>query len=101
MQGLEEHERVIMGTDLNGHVGSGSDVIRRVRGVHGIGERSPEGESIVDFAMSFDMAIMNTFFKKKGDHLITYDSGGRCSQISFTDTFFTKDQGCWKLRIVN
>ena len=83
MQELEENERVIVGADLNGHVGSGNDVIGRVHGGHGIGERNPEGESIVDFALSFDMAIVNTFFKKKREHLITYRSGGRCSQIDY------------------
>ena len=83
MQELEEHERVIVGADLNGHVGSRNDVIGWVHGGHGIGERNAEGESIIDFAMSFDMAIVNTFFKKKREHLITYKSGGRCSQIDY------------------
>ena len=83
MQELEEHERVIVGADLNGHVGSENYVIGRVHGGHGIGERNPEGESIVDFAMSFDMAIVNTYFTKKREHLITYKSGGICSQIDY------------------
>ena len=83
MQEQEEHERVVVGADLNGHVGSENEVIGRVHGGHGIGERNAEGESIVDFAMSFDMAIVNTFFKKKREHLITYRSGGRSSQIDY------------------
>ena len=56
-------------------------MIGRVHGGHGIGERNAEGESIVDFAMSFDMAIVNTFFKNKREHRITCRSGGRSSQI--------------------
>ncbi|XP_064121731.1 uncharacterized protein LOC135226218 [Macrobrachium nipponense] len=80
MQELEEHERVIMGADLNGHVGSENGAVGRVHGGHGIGERNPEGESVVDFAVSFDMAIVNTFVKKKREHLITYRRVGRCSQ---------------------
>ena len=83
MQELEENERVIVGADLNGHVGIGNDVIERVHGGHGIGERNSEGESIVDFALSFDMAIVNTFFTKKREHLVTYRSGGRYSQIDY------------------
>lgn len=83
MQELEEHERVIVGADLNGHVGSENEAIGRVHGGHGIGERNPEGESVVDFAVSFDMAIVNTFFEKKREHLITYRSGGRFSQIDY------------------
>ncbi|XP_068210786.1 craniofacial development protein 2-like [Palaemon carinicauda] len=75
MQELEEHERVIVGADLNGHVGSENEEIGGVHGAYGIGERDPERESVVDFAVSFDMAIVNTFFKKKREHLITCRSG--------------------------
>ncbi|XP_068240235.1 craniofacial development protein 2-like [Palaemon carinicauda] len=81
IQELEEHERVILGADENGHVGSENEVIGRLHRGHGIGERNPEGESVVDFAVSFDLAIVNTFFKKKMEHLITYRCLGRCSQI--------------------
>ena len=83
MQELEEHERVIVGADLNGHVGNENNVIGRVHGGCGIGERNPEGEHIIDFALSFDMAIVNTYFRKKQEHLITYKSGGRYSQIDY------------------
>ena len=83
MQEQEEHERVIVGADLKGHVGNENEVIGRVHGGHGIGERKAEGETIVDFAMSFDMAIVNTFFTKKREHMITYRSGGRSSQIDY------------------
>ncbi|XP_064122510.1 uncharacterized protein LOC135226731 [Macrobrachium nipponense] len=74
MQELEEHERVIVGADLNGHVGSENAAIGQMHGGHGIGERNPEGESVVDLAVSYDMAIVNIFFKKKREHLLTYRS---------------------------
>ncbi|XP_064085375.1 uncharacterized protein LOC135200698 [Macrobrachium nipponense] len=82
-QELEEQERIVVGADFNGHVGNKNDIIEHVHGGQGIGERSPEGGSTVDFTMSFDMAIVNTFFKKKREHLITYMSGGRCTQIDY------------------
>ncbi|XP_068215882.1 uncharacterized protein [Palaemon carinicauda] len=74
---------VIVGADLDGHVRSWNEAIGRVHGGHGIGERNPEGESVGDFTVSFDMTIVNTFFKKKREPLITYRSGGRCSQIDY------------------
>ena len=83
MQVLGEHERVVVGADMNGHVGRENDVIGRVHGGHGVGERNLEGESIVDFAMATDLAIVNTFFRKKREHQITYRSGGRSSQIDY------------------
>ncbi|XP_068240017.1 craniofacial development protein 2-like [Palaemon carinicauda] len=57
-QELEEQERVIVRADLNGHVGSENESICRVHGGHGIGDRNPEEESVVDFAVSFDIIII-------------------------------------------
>ena len=64
-------------------MGGDNEAVRRVHGGHGHGDRNLEGERIVDFAVSFDMAIVNTFFKKKSEHQITYKSGGRASQIDY------------------
>ena len=35
---------------------------------------------------SLDLALVNTFFNKKEEHLITYNSGGNSSQIDFVMT---------------
>ena len=42
-------------------------------------DRNDEGEKIVDTAMAFDLA---TFFEKKVNQFVTYNSGGRESQTS-------------------
>ena len=78
---IPDEERVVLGGDLNGHIGTDRRVISRIHGGLGMGERNEEGESIVDFAMAFDMALMNTFFMKKD--YVTYRSGGSESQIDF------------------
>lgn len=83
MQEMEDNERVVIGADLNGHVGRENEAVKRIHGGHGCEGRNPEGESIIDFAVAFDMAVVNTFFKKKIEHLITYKSGGRYSQIDY------------------
>ena len=31
----------------------------------------------VDFAKSMDLAAVNTYFKKKDEHRVTYKSGGK------------------------
>ncbi|KAK3856231.1 hypothetical protein Pcinc_037429 [Petrolisthes cinctipes] len=46
-----------------------------------MGVRNQEGESVVDFAVAFDMAILNTFFTKSSYR--TYRNGPRESQIDF------------------
>ena len=48
-----------------------------------MGEKNEEGEMLTDFAMAFGLSIVNTFFEKRPNHLVTYKSGGRESQIDF------------------
>ena len=78
-----DDERVIVGGDLNGHIGRSRDGIERIHGGWGMRDRNDEGEKIVDTAMAFDLAIVNTFFEKKVNQFVTYNSGGRESQIDF------------------
>jgi len=80
---VAEDERCVIGGDLNGHVGRGSDVISRVHGGMCYGEGNEDGERVIDFAISNDMVISNTIFTKRQEHLITYKSGGRASQIDY------------------
>ena len=58
-------------------------MIDRIHGGYGYDERNAEGERIIDFAVSSDMALENTFFTKRQEHLVTYKSGGRSSQIAY------------------
>ena len=75
-------ERVIVGGDINGHIGRSRWGIERIHGGWDMGDRNDEGEKIVD-TMAFELAIVNTFFEKKVDQFVTYNSGGRESQIHF------------------
>ena len=81
MTSVPAEERVLVGGDLNGHIGTSNRVISRIHGGLGMGDRNEEGETIIDFALAFDMALVNTFFTKK--EYVTYRSGGKESQIDF------------------
>ncbi|XP_068228009.1 uncharacterized protein [Palaemon carinicauda] len=74
-------ERVIIGGDLNGHLAISRERIERVHGGCGVGERNDGEESVIDGALAFDLAMINTFSEKKINRLIFYSSGGRESQI--------------------
>ena len=37
----------------------------------------------MDFATAYQMRLMNTYYTKRDNHLVTYNSGGRRSQIDF------------------
>ena len=79
-----DDERVIVGGDLNGYIGRRSrDGIERIHGGWGMRDMNDEGEKIVDTAIAFDLAIVNTFFEKKVNQFVMYNSGGRESQIDF------------------
>ena len=47
------------------------------------GEMNEEGRVILQCAQMFDLAICNTFFNKKDEHLITYRSGNAASVIDY------------------
>ena len=74
-------ERLVIGGDMNGHVGRNREGIERIHGGWGVGGRNAEGERVVDCAVSFDLAVVNTWFKKDHSQYITYKSGGNESQI--------------------
>ena len=77
-----QEQREVIGADLNGHVGEGNTGDERVMGRYGVRERNEEGQRIVDFAKKMDMAVLNTYFKKK-EQIMTYQSGGRCTQVDY------------------
>ncbi len=76
-------EYVILGDDLNGHVGSGNDGYTRCHGGHGLGVQNNHGSCILDCAETHDLAVTNTYFKKRDTHLATYTSGGHATQIDY------------------
>ena len=38
---------------------------------------------VVDFRKKKDLAIVNTYFKKKDEHRVTYKSGGKSTQVDY------------------
>lgn len=69
--------------DLHGHAGRARDGYGNAHGGYGYGNMNPEGRSILEFAQSEGMAIVNTWPKKRGQHLTLYSSGGKATQIDY------------------
>lgn len=76
-------EKLFIGGDLNGHVGTSNTGFEGVHGGFGYGIRNQEGEDVLSFALAYDMIVANTLFKKRESHLVTFSSGQHCSQIDF------------------
>ena len=52
-------------------------------GRFGIQDRNTEGQMVVDFAKRMEMAVVNTFFQKRQEHRVTYESGVRSTQVDY------------------
>ena len=79
----QSDQRLIIGGDLNGHIGAAADGYAGVHGGFGFGVRNDEGRSILEFATAHDLVVANSFFKKRDVHLITFQSGGHNTQIDY------------------
>jgi hypothetical protein len=76
-------EKLFIGGDLNGHVGSTRVGFDGVHGGFGYESKNQEGDGILNFALAYDLIVTNTVFRKSVSHLVTFSSGQHCSQIDF------------------
>ena len=77
MRNIKPEEEIIIGAYLNGHVGRDRSGFEQEHGGHSFGDRNEEGEDVLRFAQAYNLGIVNTFFQKQEQHLITYKSGNR------------------------
>ena len=72
-------EQLFVCGDWNGHIGSQSTGFEEVHDGQAIGK----GERVLEFAIANELVVGNTWFKKKSEHLVTYQSGNASTQIDF------------------
>ena len=77
IESVSKEERIVLGADLNGHVGEGNIGDGDIMGMYGAGTRNKEGSMVVDFE------IVNTYFKKKDEHRVMYKIGGKSAQVDY------------------
>lgn len=100
LRGVSNNEKLFIGGDLNGHVGTTSGGFEGVHGGYGYGERNQEGENILNFALAYDLMIANTFFRKRQSHLVTFSSGQKSSQIDFVLTRREDRRTCIDCKVI-
>jgi len=83
---IKESEEIIIGGDLNGHVGKESDGYGGVHGGQGYGVRNA-GERILEFCEAAEMIVCNTQFRKADSKLISYSSGGSNTTVDYLMTW--------------
>lgn len=80
---VNKGEELVIGGDLNGHVGNSKDGYDEVHGGFGYGSKNEEGERILDFCEATEMRIVNTWFQKEETKMVTYESGEYKSTIDY------------------
>ena len=83
IESISKEERIVLGADLNGHVGKGNIGDEEIMGRYGAETRNKERSMVVDFGEKIDLAIANTYFKKKDEHRETYKSGEKSTQVDY------------------
>ena len=74
-------EQLFVCGDWNRHIGSQSTGFEEVHGGQAIGKRNTEGERVLEFLFDNQLVVGNAWFKKKLEHLVTYQSGNAATQI--------------------
>ena len=72
IESVSKQERIVLGEDLNGHANEGNIRDEEVMRRYGAGTRNKERSMVVDFAKRMDLAVVNTYFKKKDQKRVTY-----------------------------
>ena len=87
MDGLIEsvlkQKRIVLGADRNRHTSEGNIGDEEVMGRYGAGTRKKEGSMVVDLDKNMNLAIVNTYFKKKDEQKVTYKSGKKSTQVDY------------------
>ncbi|XP_009600011.2 uncharacterized protein [Nicotiana tomentosiformis] len=89
-------ERLFIGGDFSGHIGSTAGGYGEVHGGFSFGERNGGGTLMLDFAKAFGLVIANSSFPKREEHLVTFQNTVAKTQIDYLllrkcDRGFCKD----------
>ncbi|XP_019258340.1 PREDICTED: craniofacial development protein 2-like [Nicotiana attenuata] len=83
LRSIPSVERLFIGGDFNGHIGSTADGYGELHGGFGFGDRNAGGTSLLDFARAFELVISNSSFPKREDQLVTFQSIVVKTQIDY------------------
>jgi hypothetical protein len=98
---MSSSEKLFIGGDLNGHIGTIRGGFERVHGGFEYDEHNQEGEKILNFTITYDLMVANIFFRKKKSYLITFNSGQHSSQIDFVLTRREEIPNCMDCKVIS
>ena len=83
IKSISKQERIILGADLNGHVGEGNIGNEEIMRRYGDETRNKEGSIVVEYEKTMELAVVNTYFKKKDKYRVTYKSGEKSTLVDY------------------
>jgi len=101
VQEIPVREKLFIGGDLNGHIRTSRCVFDSVHGGFDFGKRNELGNLILNFALSYDLILANTWFRKRVSHLITFRRGSSASQIDFFLTRRVDRGNCIDCKVIS
>jgi len=54
----------VIGGNMNRHIASERRGYKRIHGGYGFGEGNKVGKRVMDFALPYNLAVINTYFRK-------------------------------------
>lgn len=81
LQDIPTDEFSFIGADFNGHVGENNVGYEECHGGYGCGNE--QGEALLEVAKAYGLTIVNTWFRKKQRHILTYASGPHETEIDY------------------
>jgi len=83
IQDVPRSEKPFIGGDCNSHISVNLNGYDTTHGSFGYMERNNEGVSILDLTVAYELLVVNSHFKKKEDHLVTFESSSTKTQIDY------------------
>ena len=78
---VASNDCLVIGGDVNAHVGTDIAGYEEVLGVHGFGVRNPEGVTVLDLCKNQGLRILNSYSRKGREKQIKYKTGDAENQI--------------------
>ena len=82
LEEIPQDQGLIIGGDLNAHLGKENAEFKEEHGQMGYGTTNMDGKRVLEIIQALDINAINTAFKKE-EHLITFKSGNHASQIDY------------------
>ena len=74
---------LVIAIDFNSHVSQHSQGFSRYHGGYCHETWNQEGKRILDLCAATDLAVTNTFLRKRNSQQVTYNSGGWATQVDY------------------